>query len=269
MLAPITSKRMRDGNTPEPRKKVRAGMNQQKRANTRIEPAVSTISAQSDSESPITPRSSVILKRRSDTFNVNEAFWRYLYITRAVERFEQKNEEELDPTNIESLEKLITLAEDHWSPPIEGESGAEEQSDESGHFKCAEVFSSQDFLTSNLRDFEKSSISGIDTIKTQSTIIQPTKKTLDRFEAQQKLFDNIDYQRDNLEEACDLLGIANKGCLRQPGMLISQELKFWQPPAIARLLEIEDDYHLKGAILADAVGLGKTWTTTGFLLHVG
>ncbi|KAL4985456.1 hypothetical protein BDW68DRAFT_179742 [Aspergillus falconensis] len=43
-------------------------------------------------------------------------------------------------------------------------------------------------------------------------------------------------------------------------------LRFWQPVAINVIWEFAENLYLNGAILADSVGLGKTWTTAGYLL---
>ena len=45
-------------------------------------------------------------------------------------------------------------------------------------------------------------------------------------------------------------------------------LHFWQPVAIHAICEMTQNRLLKGGILADAVGLGKTWTSAAFLLSV-
>ncbi|KAI9931086.1 hypothetical protein MW887_010743 [Aspergillus wentii] len=45
-------------------------------------------------------------------------------------------------------------------------------------------------------------------------------------------------------------------------------LKFWQPVAIAAIIEIRDKTYLSGAVLGDPVGLGKTWEAVGVILHV-
>lgn len=43
---------------------------------------------------------------------------------------------------------------------------------------------------------------------------------------------------------------------------------FWQPVCINRIMEIMTLGLVLVAIIADVVGVGKTWEAVGFLLHV-
>ena len=69
------------------------------------------------------------------------------------------------------------------------------------------------------------------------------------------------------EEACASLGIADQANPRMKGMQRGQELSFWQPVCINRVAEIMRLGLLVGAIIADVVGVGKTWQAIAFLLH--
>ncbi|KAA8642563.1 uncharacterized protein ATNIH1004_011508 [Aspergillus tanneri] len=49
-------------------------------------------------------------------------------------------------------------------------------------------------------------------------------------------------------------------------MVRSAVLEFWQPVAVWGLAQFRANANIRGAILADAVGLGKTWETIAFML---
>ena len=58
------------------------------------------------------------------------------------------------------------------------------------------------------------------------------EQAINKFHIQQAWFDNIDYQREDLEESCELLGIPWSGSdtvYRMQGMAISVQFHFWQP----------------------------------------
>ncbi|KAE8152917.1 P-loop containing nucleoside triphosphate hydrolase protein [Aspergillus avenaceus] len=96
----------------------------------------------------------------------------------------------------------------------------------------------------------------------------PTEDSLQHIRQLQEIMDNTDYQRDNHEEACRILQIENPHSPRMRSMKESATFKFWQPVAIARILEIRADPWLRGAILGDSVGLGKTWEAIGVMLKI-
>ncbi|KAL3453853.1 hypothetical protein BJX65DRAFT_78800 [Aspergillus insuetus] len=83
-----------------------------------------------------------------------------------------------------------------------------------------------------------------------------------------KWLDNVDFQRDNHVEACHALGITNPERPKIRGMNPSATLKPWQPVAIHAITQFMQNPMLKGCILADGVGVGKTWETIGLILHV-
>ncbi|PYH75137.1 uncharacterized protein BO88DRAFT_328807, partial [Aspergillus vadensis CBS 113365] len=76
-----------------------------------------------------------------------------------------------------------------------------------------------------------------------------------------------EYQCDNEDEACANLGIKKENP-RLGGMIRGTALMFWQPVCINRIMEIMALGLVLGAIIADVVGVGKTWEAVGFLLHV-
>src|SRR5436190_19849208 len=91
-----------------------------------------------------------------------------------------------------------------------------------------------------------------------SLLMIPTQEAVDKFHEQQKELDNIRYQRENHLEACKELGIPNPDVPRIPGMRPSIKLMGWQPVAVNAIKDFRVKRGLRGALLSDAVGLGKT-----------
>jgi len=111
-----------------------------------------------------------------------------------------------------------------------------------------------------------------DSIKEETIGLVPfDDEAMTKFDSQQKWFDNTLYQRQDIPEACVMLEIpwnGEKTVYRMSGMTLSKALQYWQPPAIKALIDFLQKRLMKGCILADVVGLGKTWVVICFLLHV-
>lgn len=92
---------------------------------------------------------------------------------------------------------------------------------------------------------------------------------IEQFETEQKWFDNVLYQREDHDAACELLHIPNHNpdTLRMPGMAQSKTLKYWQPVATKAIIDIQRS-GTRGCVLGDMVGIGKTWIVMCWLLHV-
>ncbi|OJI83166.1 hypothetical protein ASPTUDRAFT_31185 [Aspergillus tubingensis CBS 134.48] len=75
-----------------------------------------------------------------------------------------------------------------------------------------------------------------------------------------------EYQCDNEDEACANLGIKKEN-LRLRSTIRGIALMFGQPVCINRIMEIVTLDLVLGAIIADVVGVRKTWEAVGFLLH--
>lgn len=84
--------------------------------------------------------------------------------------------------------------------------------------------------------------------------------------------DSEAYQRDNIEESCEMLSIPYHGLertvYRMPLMAVSQTLPLWQVTGIAALVRFFINPLIRGCVLGDAAGLGKTWMVIGMLLVV-
>ncbi|GES66029.1 putative DNA repair helicase rad5,16 [Aspergillus terreus] len=99
------------------------------------------------------------------------------------------------------------------------------------------------------------------------TLTQPTAESIAIAQEHQSWLDNLDLQRENYDEACKALGIQNPDIPKLPAMRINTALRFWQPVAIYALAQFRENPLLSGCILADMVGLGKTWMVTAYIMH--
>ncbi|GES66026.1 putative DNA repair helicase rad5,16 [Aspergillus terreus] len=99
------------------------------------------------------------------------------------------------------------------------------------------------------------------------TLTQPTAESIAIAQEHQSWLDNLDLQRENHDEACKALGIQNPDIPKLSAMRINTALRFWQPVAIYALAQFRENPLLSGCILADMVGLGKTWIVTAYIMH--
>ncbi|BCS16433.1 hypothetical protein ALUC_80640A [Aspergillus luchuensis] len=94
----------------------------------------------------------------------------------------------------------------------------------------------------------------------------PTIEDYNRIALHEKWSDAQEYQCDNEDEACANLGIKKENP-QLGGMIRGTALVFWQPVCINRIMETMTLGLVLGAIIADVVGVGKTWEAVGFLLY--
>lgn len=95
-----------------------------------------------------------------------------------------------------------------------------------------------------------------------------TEEAKVRYDVQQRALDSLLGQRQDHLEACRSPGSHNTRILRIPGMTIAKSLSFWQRVAINALRQLAECDVLRGGILADVIGLGKTWVVIGYMLSV-
>ena len=205
---------------------------------------------QHDSDASVGPdhHAPSILKRQSDEFSLKDPFWLYLFITSALKR----------STQFLQNHEVNTM-----------EVGAAETAPFDQAIKeCARMFSIDPSMTTSEEDSRLTEMTEIDTTTHYTGVIVLSEAIVYHFERPQNLLDNTSYQQDNHVEACQKLGIEDPENPRVLGMQKTERLKFWQPVAIWRTAEIRSNPNIKGAILADGFGLGKTWIITGYLLHV-
>ena len=90
---------------------------------------------------------------------------------------------------------------------------------------------------------------------------------------QQTWMDNVLFQREDLEAACELLSIPWNGentIFRTNQMSLSTKMEFWQPVAVKAIADfVDQEPALGGCVLADMMGIGKTWVVICFLMLVG
>lgn len=99
-------------------------------------------------------------------------------------------------------------------------------------------------------------------------LIKPTEEAVRSFTKLQQLMDNNIYQRENHLQACFKLGITNPKRPKLPVMLLNSKLHFWQPVAVNAIREFTENDHIQGGILANELGLRKSWVIIGYLLAV-
>ena len=93
-------------------------------------------------------------------------------------------------------------------------------------------------------------------------------QTIEAFRQHQDWFNHEEYQQQDHKKACQELKIINPKTPKITNMQHNVTLHFWQPVAIHTIHKMTQNHLLKGGILADAVGLGKTWTSAAFLLSI-
>ena len=207
----------------------------------------------------LNPRKQVLLQKKSEVYDATETYWKFRHIIESLRFVELApdaatadaivlTDEDVDPT---------TESNKQYDPPgpgAENASGPASTFDGSRYVEASELESE---LAGNLntQDFK-------------SGLIIPTEASLEQFRRHQKIFDNLLYQRQNHTAACHTLNIKHPDNPRMRWMNRGALLQFWQPTAIAGLLEIQAKPNLRGAVLGDTVGLGKTWEAVGFILKV-
>ena len=98
-----------------------------------------------------------------------------------------------------------------------------------------------------------------------------TAETAEDYDESQRRLDNPSYQRQDLEQSCRELEIPwdeSDTVFRMPGMSLSQQMQFWQPRAVHAIAQFEWNPLLRGCILADVMGIGKTWIKVCYILYV-
>ncbi|EKG15023.1 SNF2-related protein [Macrophomina phaseolina MS6] len=120
------------------------------------------------------------------------------------------------------------------------------------------------FLASDHDDEDSESNTGNDTVS--SEVKDLTKEQVDTHKKLETYLGNLEYERQGGRECCEALGIENPQIPRLKNMRLSVVLKPWQTVGIKALVDLEDG-EMNGGVLADLVGLGKTWEVTGLLQY--
>ena len=89
---------------------------------------------------------------------------------------------------------------------------------------------------------------------------------------QQTWMDNVKFQREDLQAAYELLSIPCDGdntIFRTNDMSLSTKMEFWQPVAVKAIDDfVAQEPALGGCVLADMMGIGKTWVVICYLMLV-
>ncbi|PWY66464.1 putative DNA repair helicase rad5,16, partial [Aspergillus heteromorphus CBS 117.55] len=210
---------------------------------------------------PLSDRQRLILKRQSETFDLKDPFWAYARIEAALQLS--------GPQTIAQAEEMVATAESAES--VETDDVSDTTPRKPKRVKKAvdmrKMLDNRVFESSAYQTAENLQWSFDTSTDANDLLIQPTLEDYERISMHEKWLDAQEYQFDNHEEACRNLGIVDKANPRIKGMQRGQELKFWQPVCINRVAEIMRLDLLRGAIIADVVGVGKTWEAVAFLLH--
>lgn len=97
---------------------------------------------------------------------------------------------------------------------------------------------------------------------------QPTVMDLENLAALGKLMNNAKYQRDNIKESMQNLRIKDRRKPRLFRQSLSTPLRWWQLVGINAIVDARKQGKMRGMMLADIVGLGKTFQLAGYMLHV-
>lgn len=210
------------------------------------------------------PHEQFALTRKSPTYKESEKYWQYTKCLEAMNRVRRLPTEAGDVVDLSDTAN----AESAMNDTIEANSGSARSRSRLPRLDADlknNIFDAQQYESA--QDF----VNGLGTelnTNDRSAVMQPTMEGLERYNLQRQWLDNLQYQRDKVEEACAKLNIESPSYPRLQSMVRSATLKFWQPPAIWRLREIAQTGYLRGACLGDSMGLGKTWETIAFILKV-
>ena len=220
------------------------------------ESEVPAITSESWKQDLVTPREHIILSRQSDTFDPKERYWQFRPICEALQRSKIVNaaQEVTEPHSTEEPTQHVD-----WEPPADLPGATEAMITPS-------IFDPNRYT--DIAEIENFAAADINTANHAAQLIEPTAESLRQVEQQKQILDNRDYQRENHFEACRVLKINEHRALRMSSMNRTATFKQWQPVAIAAMHQILHHDYLRGVVLGDTVGLGKTWEAVGFLLHV-
>ncbi|KAE8164621.1 SNF2 family N-terminal domain-containing protein [Aspergillus tamarii] len=215
-------------------------------------------------EEILKPKQRLYISRITDTFDIKDPYWQYLLVVQALDRTKRIPEDNavIDIDEHEQAEAIINDDDNTWEPVQTDQRSTKKKKYTAGDELKTDVFESVKYQDAEEYDADRIAEA------MSSDIMQPTQIGLTVFEAQRDWFNNRDFQREDHDMACSMLGIENTKVCRIRGMRRSACLKFWQPVIVWALFEMRFKAYLKGCILADSVGLGKTWEALAFILKI-
>ena len=84
----------------------------------------------------------------------------------------------------------------------------------------------------------------------------------------EQIFDNVQYQRENLIEICEILNIFFIDTFRMLEMILSQSFQYWQSLEIKTIKNFEKKERIRFIFFVDVVDLEKTWIMIEWLLSI-
>lgn len=106
-------------------------------------------------------------------------------------------------------------------------------------------------------------------VNTTGVLIVPDEATQNTLADIDNVLDNLKLQREDLQKARATFGVPDDADkFHVPGMRTSRTATYWQILAADAMCDAFGDEHVAGLLLADDVGLGKTWASITFLLKV-
>lgn len=242
------------------------------------------------------------LQRTSYEFDINDKYWADLFLKKALDELDAAvpdNEEDVpyhpdrsltliptmgpqvlglssdQPFDASTLLQPQTPRKSRGDVTSENQANAtpvkrlEEVTDEgAGMYNSLAVFLDERKLWNaelKAADFEGNN----KPINTAAALIEPDEKMLEDLSEVDKALDNLKLQREDLTKAKKTFGIPlDSDKLNVPGMRISKAATDWQLLAADAMFDAYIDPRLIGMLIADDVGLGKTWSCMAFLLKV-
>ena len=229
-------------------------------------------SSSEEEEKPlqISDRTRFILNQRSKTMDMEDPYWKWALIQTALSnsvRLPEEPDAEM-PTTSQEVAEVIRQAAIARSARRARKNSLNMDPGTTDVFDAQKYQKNEEVLLAYQFELHRKTNTDMGSVVLQSVVDIPDPSEIEKIKHRQKWFNNINFQRENHEEACRNLGIPSLDECRLPRMYPSASLRFWQPVAINALAEISERPFLRGAILGDAMGLGKTWEATAFILHV-
>jgi hypothetical protein len=244
------------------------------------------------------------LKRTSDTFDLKDPYWANLFLKRALDALDESAssqaetdvpyqpdrtstlaptmgtqllklqglEEGLDPNNLvistprKTRHQEIQETEARATPVkrldeiTEGGSGM--------YNTMATFLEERQFWNAELNAADQ--VEDGKPVNMTAALIVPDETTQGNLAEIDRALDNTKLQREDVAKAKKTFNIPQSSdILNVKGMRISKAPTLWQLLAADAMHDAFNDEEINGMLLADDVGLGKTWSCMTFLLKVG
>jgi SNF2 family DNA or RNA helicase len=239
------------------------------------------------------------LYRTSESFNIEDPYWSNMFIKKAFEILESYSEQATEDVPYEP-DRNLTLAPTMGpqvaktqqvfdpnnlvlpSTPYRNRRKDREETDANSTplkrlHELTEGAGMYNTLASFLeeRNLWNAELNSTDqdeearAVNTTAAVIVPDETAQIALAEVDKALDNTKLQREDLAKAKATFGIPDDADkLNVPGMRTSIAATHWQLLAADAMVDAFNDDRITGLLLADDVGLGKTWSCISFLLKV-